>query len=180
MDVRQWVTVSILAVCIQVCLLVESKASTNQYSYLWTQAVRSTASSCFGITSIVCFHNMPTKTSSGNLRIHRYFRACKHFHEVVDNCACLSLLCIISLAGSSMLCDAVLRNLCLLACVYGSWVWIAATVQARKRFGTRSPRHVCRHLSLHLSGIIIQFAALSVQYAISLGSLGWGGWASYW
>ena len=52
MEVRRWVTVSIPAVCIQVCLLVECKASTNQYSYLCTQAVISTASSCFGITNI--------------------------------------------------------------------------------------------------------------------------------
>ena len=172
MDVRQCVTVSILAVCIQLFLLVESTASTNQYSNSCTKAVRSTASSCFGITSIVCCDNMPTKTSSSNIWIHRYFRACKHFHEVVDNSVCLSLLLIISLARSSMLCDAVLCNLCLLACVYGSWVWIAATVQARKRFGIRSPRHVCRHLSLHLSGISNQSAAFSVQHAISLESLG--------
>ena len=175
MEVRRWVTVSIPAVCIQVCLLVESKASTNQYSYLCTQAVRSTASSCFGINSIVFVHNLQTKTSSGNIRIHRYFRACKHSHEVVDNFVCLSLLLIISLARSSMLCDAVLCNLCLLACVYGSWVWIAATVQARKRFGARFPRHVCRHLSLHLPCISSQSAAFSVQHAISLESLGRGG-----
>ena len=172
MDVRQWVTVSILAVRIQVCLLVECKASTNQYSYLCTQAVISTASSCFGITNIVFSQNLPGKTSSGNIRIHRYFRACKHSHEVVDNFVCLSLLLIISLARSSMLCDAVLCNLCLPACVYGCWVWIAATVQARKRFGARFPRHVCRHLSLHLPGSSNQSAAFSVQYAISFGSLG--------
>ena len=161
-----------LAVCIHVRLLVESKASTDHYSYTCTQTVRNTASPCFGISGIVVSQNMPTKTSSGNIRIHRYFRACKHFHEVVDNCVCLSLLLIMSLARSSMLCDAVLCNLCLLACVYGSWVWIAATVQARKRFGIRSPRHVCRHLSLHLSGISNQSAAFSVQHAISLESVG--------
>jgi len=172
MDARQWVTVSILAMCIQVRLLVESKASTDHYSYTCTQAVRITVSSCFGIASIVVSHNMPNKTSSGRMLVHRYFRACKHFHEVVDNFVCLSLLLIIPLARSSMLCDAVLCNLCLLACVYGSWVWIAATVQARKRFGIRSPRHVCRHLSLHLSGISNQSAAFSVQHAISLESLG--------
>jgi hypothetical protein len=137
MDVRQCVTVSILAVCIQLFLLVESTASTNQYSNSCTKAVRSTASSCFGITSIVCCDNMPTKTSSSNIWIHRYFRACKHFHEVVDNSVCLSSLLIISLARSSMLCDAVLCNLCLLACMC---VWILG-MDCGNRAGKNEIRH---------------------------------------
>jgi hypothetical protein len=90
MDARQWVTVSILAMCIQVRLLVESKASTDHYSYTCTQTVRNTASPCFGISGIVVSQNMPTKTSSGSMWIHRYFRSCSHFHEVVVSCVCLS------------------------------------------------------------------------------------------
>ena len=126
----------------------------------------------------IFFHNMPTKTSSGNIRIHRYFRACKPFHEVVDNCVCLSLLLIMSLARSSMLCDAVLCNLCLLACMC---VWILG-MDCGNRAGKTEMRHPFFEARLPPSFFALvcsQFAAFSLQYAFSLGSLGWDGWARF-
>ena len=123
MDARQVVTLSILALCIQVRLLVESKASTDHYSYTCTQAVRNTVSSCFGIVIIVVSHNIPTKTSSGSMPSHRYFSAYKYFHGVVVSYVCLSWLLIFSLALSSIFCGAAHCNLCVHACMdpgYGS------------------------------------------------------------